>query len=277
GHTPPNTIDADSSTPQRFVHPPLARAPRCTEAYLRWRSAPLSTMYPLTRSKSSAGDSSSGSSVGPSHKRCRSPAATRFRDFISPEDSVEEDIDTDVLEDIEADATAVEVVVDRDVEAGIDASIGTMEVGVDMDVGTDIPDGMLMPDAIECLEQVEDERVSLSYRTRSLEQKNLKVQALLCIKRYRVDSLLRHMALSREDFCQVHRDLDDTPMRLNSMNPKSIEELVNRCVEEALAAYEVTRAANALKAENRSQNGSDGNNGNSGNGNGGNGGNGNGE
>ncbi|GJW21779.1 putative reverse transcriptase domain-containing protein [Tanacetum coccineum] len=61
------------------------------------------------------------------------------------------------------------------------------------------------------------------------------------------------------------------------MTPKAIEELVNRRVEEALAAYEVTRAANALEAENQSQNGSDSDNGNGGNGNGenGNGGNGN--
>ncbi|GJR80598.1 putative reverse transcriptase domain-containing protein [Tanacetum coccineum] len=61
----------------------------------------------------------------------------------------------------------------------------------------------------------------------------------------------------------------------SGMTPEVIEELVNRRVEEALAAYEVTRAANALKAENQSQNGSDGDNGNGGNGNG-NGGNGNG-
>ncbi|GKD13883.1 reverse transcriptase domain-containing protein, partial [Tanacetum coccineum] len=99
GHTPPDTTDADSSTPSRFVHPSLTRTPR-------------------------AGDSSSESSAGPSHKRCRSPASIvtssihatralvpsradfllpckRFRDSISPEDIVEEDIDTDVLEDIE--------------------------------------------------------------------------------------------------------------------------------------------------------------------------------
>ncbi|GKA23415.1 hypothetical protein Tco_0709377 [Tanacetum coccineum] len=97
-------------------------------------------MYPPTTSKSSVRDSSSESSVGPSRKRYRSPAATvtspihatralvssradllpprkRFRDFISPKDSVEEDIDTDVLEDIKADATAIKVSVDRDVEA----------------------------------------------------------------------------------------------------------------------------------------------------------------
>ncbi|GKA27596.1 hypothetical protein Tco_0713764, partial [Tanacetum coccineum] len=34
GHTPPDTTDADSSTPPRFVHPSLARILRCSEAYL---------------------------------------------------------------------------------------------------------------------------------------------------------------------------------------------------------------------------------------------------
>ncbi|GKF97117.1 hypothetical protein Tco_0292938, partial [Tanacetum coccineum] len=55
------------------------------------------------------------------------------------------------------------------------------------------------------------------------------------------------------------------------MTPEAIEELVNRRVEEALAAYEEARVANALEAENPSQNGNDGNNGNGGNRNGGNG------
>ncbi|GKE36831.1 hypothetical protein Tco_1460236, partial [Tanacetum coccineum] len=202
GHTPPDTADADSSTPPRFVHPSLAKTLWCSKAYLRWRSALLSTMYPPTTSESSAGDYSSKSFARPSHKRCMSPAATvassiydtralvpsrtdllphrkRFRDSISLEDNVEEDINTDVLEDIKADAMAVEVAVDRDVEAGIDAGIdmevdvgvdvedevedevessdrGTMEVGVDVAAGIDIPEGMLMPDVVEHLEQVEE-------------------------------------------------------------------------------------------------------------------------
>nr|GEU33580.1 reverse transcriptase domain-containing protein [Tanacetum cinerariifolium] len=361
-HTSPDTIDADSSTPQRFIHPSLARTPRCSEAYLRWRSALLSTMYPPTTSESSAGDSFSESSAGPSRKRCRSPAATvispvhfarvlvpsradllpprkRFRESISPKDSVEEYIDTDMLEDIEADTTAIEVAVDSDVEAGIDADIGmkidvgidvedevessdrgTIEVRVHMDAGIDILDGMLMPDAIERLEQVEEglqnihdhvidiplqriedikitqrqleagqliasgERAGLSDRTRSLERENLKVQALLCIKRDRVDSLCHHMALSQEEFRQVPRDRDDTRMRLRKLDSfvewrlgfrpymtlEAIEELVNRHVEEALDAYEATCAINALEAENQSQNGSDDDNGNGRNRNGGN-------
>nr|GEX78324.1 reverse transcriptase domain-containing protein [Tanacetum cinerariifolium] len=44
GHTPPDTNDVDSSTPPRFVHPPLARTLRCNEAYLYWWSAVLSTI-----------------------------------------------------------------------------------------------------------------------------------------------------------------------------------------------------------------------------------------
>ncbi|GJY90621.1 hypothetical protein Tco_0505817 [Tanacetum coccineum] len=202
GHTPPDTTIADSSTPPRFVYRPLARTPRYSEAYRHWRSAPLSTLYPLMTSKSSAGDSSSESSAGPSRKRCRSPAATmtssihalralvpsradllpaqkRLRDSISLEDSVEEDIDTDVLADIEADATVIEVVVDRDVKAWVDAGIGmevdvrvdvedevedevessdrgTIEVRVDVVAGIDIPDGMLMLDAVKRLKQVEE-------------------------------------------------------------------------------------------------------------------------
>ncbi|GKD72106.1 hypothetical protein Tco_1330388, partial [Tanacetum coccineum] len=46
GHTPLDTTDADTSTPPRFVHRSLARTPRRSEAFRRWRSAPLSTPYP---------------------------------------------------------------------------------------------------------------------------------------------------------------------------------------------------------------------------------------
>ncbi|GKB21342.1 reverse transcriptase domain-containing protein [Tanacetum coccineum] len=96
------------------------------------------------------------------------------------------------------------------------------------------------------------------------------------IERDRIDSIRWHMALSQEEFRQVRRDRDDTRRRLrrlestmtitrSGMTPEAIEELINRRVEEALAAHEATRAANALEAENQSQNGSDGDNGNGGN------------
>nr|GEW75578.1 hypothetical protein [Tanacetum cinerariifolium] len=171
----PSAIVAPS---YKFPHAPVALTSRKTvrplpSHRLALRSALLFTMYPPMTSESSAGDYSLESSAELSRKRCRSPAATvissihatralvtshadllpprkRFRDSISPKDSVEEDIDTDMLEGIEADDTAVEVVVDRDVEAGIDVGFG-MEV----DVRIDILDGMLMPNAVERLEHVE--------------------------------------------------------------------------------------------------------------------------
>ncbi|GJZ73894.1 putative reverse transcriptase domain-containing protein [Tanacetum coccineum] len=123
------------------------------------------------------------------------------------------------------------------------------------------------------------ERTGLSEGIRSLRLENLKVRAMLSIERERIDNLRWHMALPREEFRQVRRDRDDARRRLrrtmtitrSGMTPEAIEELVNRRVEEALAAYEEARAANALEAENQSQNGSDGDNGNGGNGNGGNG------
>ncbi|GKD94284.1 hypothetical protein Tco_1374121, partial [Tanacetum coccineum] len=60
-------------------------------------------------------------------------------------------------------------------------------------------------------------------------------------------------------------------MTITRSGMTSIKELIAQRVVEALANYEATRAANALKAESQSQNGSDGDNGNCGNGNGGNG------
>ncbi|GJS50712.1 putative reverse transcriptase domain-containing protein [Tanacetum coccineum] len=282
-HTPLVTTIADSSTPLRFVYTPLARTPRYSEAYRRWRSAPLSTMYPPMTYKSSALDSSSESSTGPSCKRCRSPVATMtssihalralvpshadllrprksFRDFISPKGSVKEDIDTNLLADIEADATANEVAIDMDVEAGVDAGIsmevdvedevdgkvessdrGTIEVGVDVVARINIPDGMLMPDAMERLEQVEEavqdiyghvieiplqrvedietgqrnlearsliaggERASLLDQVTSLERSNTRLQGTLMMKSTRADRFQRRVGFMERELRQIHR------------------------------------------------------------------------
>ncbi|GJR09053.1 reverse transcriptase domain-containing protein [Tanacetum coccineum] len=107
------------------------------------------------------------------------------------------------------------------------------------------------------------QRVSMIKRIDSLRLENLKVHAMLDIERDRVNSLLLHVSLSHGRF--LVRTMTITR---SGMTPEAIEELVNRRVEEALAAHEATRAANALETENQSQNGSDGDNGNGGNGNG---------
>nr|GEY19452.1 putative reverse transcriptase domain-containing protein [Tanacetum cinerariifolium] len=61
------------------------------------------------------------------------------------------------------------------------------------------------------------ERASLSDRIRRLGRENLKVRALLCIKRDWVDNLRHHMALSQENFRQIRRDHDDARRRLRRL------------------------------------------------------------
>ncbi|GJU71195.1 hypothetical protein Tco_1262600 [Tanacetum coccineum] len=126
------------------------------------------------------------------------------------------------------------------------------------------------------------ERVGLTDTIWRLGRENLRVRALLSIERDRVENLRRHMALSQEDFRQIHRDRDDARRRRrrlesfdmtitrSEMTPEAIKDLIAQRVAEALANYEATRAANALKAEIQSQNGSDDDNENGRNGNGGN-------
>nr|GEZ15677.1 hypothetical protein [Tanacetum cinerariifolium] len=241
-------------------------------------------MYPSMKFDSSAGDSSFESSDGSSCKRCGSPTATtilsihatralvlsrtdlllphkRFMDSISPEDSVEEDINTDVY---------------------------TMKVGVDVATGIDIPDGMLMPDAVERLEQRElearsliagRERASLLEQVESLERSNARLQGTVMRESARADRLVVELVGSISiSVNQIpHYGLNNMTITRFGMTLKAIEELVYQRVEEALDAYEATRAANALEAKNQSQNGSNNDNGNDGDRNGrdGNGGNGN--
>ncbi|GJT43966.1 hypothetical protein Tco_0952681 [Tanacetum coccineum] len=137
---------------------------------------------------------------------------------------------------------------------------------------------------------VSTQRLRMIKRIESLRLENLNVRALLCIERDRVDSLRLHMSRSQEEFREVRRERDEVRRRLrrlesfaerrlgfrptmtitrSGMTLEAIKELVTRRMEEALAAYEATHAANALEAESQSQNGSDGDNRNEENGNGG--------
>ncbi|GJS03453.1 putative reverse transcriptase domain-containing protein [Tanacetum coccineum] len=203
----------------------------------------------------------------------------------------------DVLKDIVADTMAVEVVAERDVVAGVDAGIdmkvnvevdvedevedevessdrGTMEVGVDVAVRIGILDGMLMPDVVEHLEQVEeglqdiyDHVITIPLQRIEdikMGQRELGARSLI--------SSGERASLLKQDAIWEIRDIRCEAIGFSSMmlcmDFRLVVELV---VEEALAAYEATCAANALEAESQSQNGSDNDNGNGRNGNDGNG------
>ncbi|GKD29658.1 putative reverse transcriptase domain-containing protein, partial [Tanacetum coccineum] len=205
------------------------------------------------------------------------PPRKRFRDSISPEDNVEEDIDADVLADIEAGATTVVVATYIDVGAGVDAGIGmevdvgfdvgdevegevesndggTIEVEVDVIDGIDIQDGMLMPDAMEHLEQVK-EVVQDIYGY------------VMEIPLQRVEDI--KMEQREEEQPETLRHFDDGECEIQQV--LMTHELYREGAQadlQALATYEINRAAE-LAVESQSQNGDDDDNGNvGGNGNG---------
>ncbi|GJV03769.1 putative reverse transcriptase domain-containing protein, partial [Tanacetum coccineum] len=246
---------------------PAEQRPERHESHTPSSEFPLAPVVapPGIRSSSDRSLDSSSLSYGPSRKRCRSltalvpspthvsrliaptpadllPPRKRFRDLYSPKDSREEHMEVDTAD--------LEVVADVGISDGV---VAHTEDGVDPLAIGDSPESSRggIPD-------LEDTIYDIVYYM-------LEVQAMLSIERDRVDSLCWYMALSHEEFLQ------NMTITRSGMTPEAIEELVNRRVEEALAAYEATHAANALEAENQSQTGSDGDNGNGRNGNGGNG------
>nr|GFA59017.1 hypothetical protein [Tanacetum cinerariifolium] len=165
-HTPPDTIVADSSTPPSFVHPPLARTPRYSEAYLQLEVYPIIYHVSTDDIRVSLGYSSYESSARPSRKRCRSPAAAMTSSIHATRALVPSC--TDLLPPCKRDVKAridagigIKVDLGVDVEDEVEDKVessnrGTIEVGLDVVARIDIPDGMLMADAVEHLEQVEE-------------------------------------------------------------------------------------------------------------------------
>ncbi|GJW88234.1 hypothetical protein Tco_0163574 [Tanacetum coccineum] len=104
GHTPPDTTDADSSTPQRFVHRSLARTP-CKPSRKRCRSPTASAPLPTHVSRS----------IAPTPADLL-PPRNRFRDSYSSEDSREELMEVEITasdvreddEEFEAEASAAD-------------------------------------------------------------------------------------------------------------------------------------------------------------------------
>ncbi|GJY74974.1 hypothetical protein Tco_0479405 [Tanacetum coccineum] len=123
GHASLDTTVADSSTPLRFVHLPLARTPQYSEAYLCWRDSIL-----LEDSVEEDID------------------ADVLEDIKADATAVEVVVDRDVMTGIDA-CIDMEVDVGFDVEDEVEDEVessdrGTMEVRVDVVAGIDIPDAM---------------------------------------------------------------------------------------------------------------------------------------
>ncbi|GJY46494.1 putative reverse transcriptase domain-containing protein [Tanacetum coccineum] len=187
---------------------------------------------------------SSSLSARPPHKRCRSPTTLlpsstpvlrsiapthayllsprkRFRDTYSPEDSREEHMEIGTAD--------VEVVTDLGIGDGVGAHT---EDGIGMGVEVAASDIREDEDEFEAeasaggtMEIIVDPLVigGISEPTGEdapdLEgRENLRVRALLCIERDRVDNLRHHMELSHEEFRQIHRHRDDAWRRLRSQN-----------------------------------------------------------
>ncbi|GJY90654.1 hypothetical protein Tco_0505850 [Tanacetum coccineum] len=172
----------------------------------------------------------------------------------------------DVLADIKADTTVVEVAVDMNVVAGVDAGIdmevdvgvdvedevedevessdmGTMEVGVDVVAGIDIPDGMLIPNAIERLEQrIEDiktgkrelearsliaggERASLLEQVASLERSNARLRGTMMMERARADRFRRRVSFMESELRQIRRFRYYDRMRFRRLETFAVKRL----------------------------------------------------
>ncbi|GJV78360.1 retrovirus-related pol polyprotein from transposon TNT 1-94 [Tanacetum coccineum] len=214
-----------------------------SEAFKRWRSAPLSTTYAPIMSESSLDSSfkrsldSSSLSDGPSCKRCRSPttlvpSSTPVLRSIAPTliDLLHLARDLSIGDGVRAyttDGIGMGVEIDTsdiredEEEFKAEASArGPMEIvvdplvtgGISESTRGDAPDlESTLYDIVHYMLEVPLDRIN---EIRMLGRENLRVQALLCIERDQVDSLRHHMALSQEEFCQIRRDRDDARMRL---------------------------------------------------------------
>ncbi|GJW61282.1 putative reverse transcriptase domain-containing protein [Tanacetum coccineum] len=204
----------------------------------------------------------------PSRKRCRSPATLvpssthvsrsiapalidlppckRFRDLYSYEASGEEHMEIGM--GVKVATSGIRE--DEEEFKAEDSVRGTIEIAVDPLVtgGISEPTGGDAPDLEGTLYDISHYMYEVPL-DRITERENLRIRALLCIERDRVNSLHRHMALSSEEFHQVRRDRDDTRRRLrrtmtntrSKMTPAVIEEMINRRVTEALETREANR------------------------------------
>ncbi|GJZ66932.1 hypothetical protein Tco_0630172 [Tanacetum coccineum] len=233
------------------------------------------------------------SSVGPSRKRCTSPATTvplaipasgalvptradllpphkRFKDSYLSEDSIEEDIDANVLAAIETNVrvdvsicmeVSVEIVSEDKEEYEAESSArGTVKIEMDRVIEPVVADEIAehtsedYPD-LRLLEAesliASAERAGLLDRVATMERSNMRLRDTLRMESVRVDRLRRRMGYMEDELRQI------------CVTPKAIEEIIAQRVAEALTAYKANHAV-GLVIESQSQNGDDGYKGNDG-------------
>ncbi|GKA18549.1 reverse transcriptase domain-containing protein, partial [Tanacetum coccineum] len=280
-------------TARKSVRPKSCHSLALSEAFRQWRSAPLITTYPPTTSESSLGSSSERSLDSslpffrPSCKRCRFPTASvpspthvsrsiaptpadhlppckRFRDSYSSEDSGEEYMEVDTA-DAKADAY---VGISEGVIAHTRDGVGMRVKIPASDVREDDEEFEVEASAADTREIAVDPLAigdsSESSREGIPDLEDTIYDIVHYMSEVRIDRITEiettqrqlETTLSQEEFCQVRRDHDDTQRRLGIFESY-----------ESLAAYEAIRVANALEAENQSQDGIDGDKGNGENGN----------
>ncbi|GJZ29844.1 hypothetical protein Tco_0574891 [Tanacetum coccineum] len=211
--------------PPRLCYPPR-RAPRRSKAFLHWCAAPLSTLYPPTTSESSSGDSSerplhsSSPSAGPSRKRFRSlvdfvPSSTPVGIDSMSAPIVKEEIVKPAGEDSSGTRDGIvrsfeDMPIDLN-DAVRDFYYHMSEVRIDRIVEIKTVQRRLEAGRL----MAKGQRVSMIKRIDSLRLENLKVYAMLDIKRDHVNSLRLHMRLFTEgvpvsfseDRVELERDL----------------------------------------------------------------------
>ncbi|GJT22414.1 hypothetical protein Tco_0892351 [Tanacetum coccineum] len=137
------------------------------------------------------------------------------------------------------------------------------EVRVDRIVGIETAQRRLEADQLIA----SGDRARMAEMIYSLRLENLKVRAMLDIKRDRVSSLRLHMSLSQEEFRQIRRDRDDARGRLrrtmtntrSGMTPCAIEVMIDIVSNAALEAHRVNQN---LELGNGNDNGNGNENGN---------------
>ncbi|GKA02946.1 putative reverse transcriptase domain-containing protein [Tanacetum coccineum] len=266
--SPDSTAD-DSPTPHRFVDPYPIRTLRDSEAYRRWRVAPLSivssaTSVPLTTPTLGA--------LSPTHtdlltlrKRIRGfSAASSLEDSSegSMEVGSEDDIDSNVMADIEADIVAeaapaeeirAETKVglerdDKDEDKAESSARGTIEIRVDRVVEPEMPADNLVP--ISDGGSRENFEIGLDVVIQELHDHMMETRIqrrALAKERERANSVWRRMRYIQEELRQIRSSRYHDRMGMRRLETFAMRRLGYRAI-----------------GESKSENGDDNENGNGG-------------